>query len=519
MSQNQESDQSESAEDSEKYFRTDHLTAAIGGRTARGGLVTMLSHALKFAVSIVATAILARLLTPNDYGLIAMVAVTTGFVSMFKDLGLSLATVQKAEVNYNQVSTLFWVNVATSGLIFILMASAAPGVAWFFDEPRLTAITIVTASGFLLGGLTVQHEALLKRQMQFFALSVIAFVSMVAGYTVGIALAWSGVDYWALVFSQLALLATNMAGVWLACRWRPGPPKRNCGVRSMLSFGGRITGYSTINYFSKNLDSLLIGRFWGAQQLGFYNRAVQLASLPTDQINEPLSSVVIPALSRLAQEPARYRLGYLRIMEKVLLVTMPAVTLMIVTSDWLVYLVLGNQWTMAANILVFIGISGLFQPIANTGGWLLVTQGRAQHMLLWSIINAPVSVISILVGLHWGAVGVAASYSLGKLLIMNPLLYWFVGRSGPVRTRDFYRLLGPFVLASGAATLACLAFRLLSITTDPLVGFVICGALTLAAFTLCLWVTPTGRAALLDMKESILLLKPVPRSVNLAAQD
>lgn len=177
---------------SQEYFDTEHLTATLGSRTARGGMVTIISHGLKFALSIVATAILARLLTPQDYGLIGMVAVFTGFVALFKDLGLSLATVQRAEISYDQISTLFWVNLTISALITLLMMSLAPLIAWFYGEPRLILIAIVTAIGFVFGGLAVQHEALLKRQMRFYALSVIAFLSMMIGYVVGIIFAWRG---------------------------------------------------------------------------------------------------------------------------------------------------------------------------------------------------------------------------------------------------------------------------------------------------------------------------------------
>src|SRR5947208_4598 len=176
---------------SQEYFDTEHLTAALGSRTARGGAVTIVSHGLKFALSIVATAIL-----------------------------------------------------------------------------------------FVFGGLAVQHEALLKRQMRFYALSLIAFTSMMIGYVVGIFFAWRGARYWSLVFSQLALLASNSLGVWLVCRWRPGRPKRNAGVRSMLSFGGNVTGYALINYISKNCDNLIVGRAFGAQLLGLYSKATQLLSLP-----------------------------------------------------------------------------------------------------------------------------------------------------------------------------------------------------------------------------------------------
>jgi O-antigen/teichoic acid export membrane protein len=492
-----------------QYFRTDHLTDSIGERTARGGLVTMVAHGLKFAVSIVATAFLARLLTPQDYGLIGMVAVATQFVGMFKDLGLSLATIQRSEINYDQISTLFWVNVSISFSIMLLMVLAAPGVAWFFGEPRLTLITAVTAVGFSIGGLAVQHEALLRRQMRFFVLSGITFASITVGYGVGITLAWYGFRYWALVFSQLALLATNTAGVWLACRWRPGRPKRDSGVRSMLKFGGDVTGYSVINYFSRNTDNLLIGRFGGAQSLGLYNKSSQLVGLPTDQINEPLFSIAIPALSRLTDSPERYRQAYLRIMEKVVMLTMPIVGLMLVAADWLVQLVLGPQWSQAAPILVFMCIAGLFAPVMNTGGWLLVTQGRTRDMLYWSIINAPLAIVPIVIGLRWGPVGVAASYSVARLLVANPLQFWFIGRTGPVRTVDFYKLLAPFVCAVGAGMLACMLFRRFTAISSPLAGFassaVIMGAVTL--LVLCL--LPRGRSALLDLRTSLLLLKPV----------
>jgi PST family polysaccharide transporter len=300
-----------------EYFMTDHLQADLGARTARAGAVTVVSHSIRFLITIAATAVMARLLRPSDYGLIGMVAFFTNFVAMFKDLGLSVATIQKTEVSRDQVSTLFWLNVAFSVGITVLTVALSPLVSWFYGDTRLMAVTIVTAMGFVLGGLTVQHEALLRRQMRFFSLVSIVLVSTVVGYAVGIFLAWRGFSYWSLVFSQLALLLTNTTGVWLVCGWRPGLPKRNSGVRSMIAFGRNFTGFSIINYFSRNLDSLLLGKVWGANELGLYNRAYQLMTLPIDQVNEPVTSVAIPALSRIKDEDQRYRQAYLRMLEKI----------------------------------------------------------------------------------------------------------------------------------------------------------------------------------------------------------
>jgi O-antigen/teichoic acid export membrane protein len=491
-----------------EYFDTEHLTNTIGRRTARGGVVTIISHGFKFVLSIGATAVLARLLSPQDYGLIGMVAVFTGFVAMFKDAGLSLATVQRAEISFEQISTLFWVNVALSAGITLFMVLVAPAIGWFYSEPRLVMITIVTAAGFIFGGLAVQHEALLKRQMRFYALSVIAFVSMMFGYAVGIILAWRGAGYWALVFSQLALLASNVLGVWIVCRWRPGRPQRNTGVRSMLSFGGNITGYALINYISNNSSNLVVGRVFGPQPLGLYTKASQLLSLPTDQINEPLATVSIPALSRLANEPERYRLAYLRIVEKVIMVTMPAIALMMATSDWVVRIILGSQWSESASLVVFIGMAALFQPVMSTGGWLLVSQGRVRDMLRWSMINAPISILSILAGLPWGVPGVAVSWALGRIFVANPLLFWFVGRKGPVRTIDFYRLLAPFTLASVFSLASCIAFRRFVVISNPFIGLLVCGIIVTITTPLVLAIMPAGRKALADIKNSLTLLRP-----------
>jgi PST family polysaccharide transporter len=268
-----------------------------------------------------------------------------------------------------------------------------------------------------------------------------------------------------------------------------------------------VTGYALVNYVSKNCDNLIVGRIFGPQPLGLYSKAAQLLGLPTDQINEPLATVSIPALSRLAEDPERYRQAYVRIMEKVIMLTMPAITLMLATSDWLVRIILGTQWGYTAKIFVFMGIAGLFQPVVATGGWLLVSQGRVRDMLRWSLINAPISVLSIVAGLPWGVVGVAAAWSFGRVLIANPLLYWFVGRSGPVRTSDFYRLLAPFTGASLFSLVVCLAFRKFVFITNPIVGCAVCALIIAITLPLALLLMPAGRKALADIKYSMLLLR------------
>jgi len=492
--------------DSDEGLRTDHLLPDLGERTARGGLIMIGAHGFKFAIGIVGTAIMARLLTPSDYGLIGMVAVVTNFVSLFKDLGLSFPTVQRAEVKFDQVSTLFWINAGVSLVAAVTVAALAPGIAWFYGEPRLTMVAVALGLGFVFGGLAVQHEALLRRQMRFVALSAIALASIITGYAVGMIFAFNGHGYWSLVYSQWALLSANLVGVFLVCRWRPGVPKLTSGTRSMLEFGGNITAYSVINYFSRNSDILLVGRFWGAQQLGFYSKAGQLAALPSDQVDEPLASVAIPALSRLVGADDRYRQAYLRMLEKVMLLTLPPLTWMIVTADWLVELILGRHWDYTGTILVFVGIGVLLQPVINTFGWLFISQGRSRDMLHWAAVNAPISLLTILVGLPWGAAGVAASFGFGRLLVVTPVSYWIVGRSGPVRTSDLFRCTAPFLLAAISSALGVLTFRTLELVANPIVGLTLAAAIITTIMLSVLLLIPSSRNALKDIRRICLLL-------------
>ena len=488
------------------HFSTEHLKKDLGGRTARGGMITMTSHGLKFVITMAATIVMARLLTPGDYGLIAMVVVVTNYMTMFKDMGLSLATVQREEISDEQISTLFWINVALSLGITLITILISPAIVYFYGEPRLLLITVVISLGFILGGLSVQHEALLKRQMRFGALAAISLIALVAGYAVGIVLAWKGAGYWAIVGSQLALIGTTTLGTWICSGWIPGRPRRYAGIRPMLAFGRNVTGYATLNVFARNFDTLVLGRYWGAQNLGLYNKSQMVLSIPTDQTNEPFSSVAIPALSRLTDSPERYREAYLRILEKVALLTFPVVAMLMAASDWVVRILLGPQWTESARFLVVLGIATMFQPIVSSVNWLFVTQGRTRHMFQWALISAPLSIITIAIGLPWGPFGVAISYVAGRLLLIDHLLYWFIGRTGPVRTSDIYRTITPIAAAAAFGFAAALGFRRLVPISNTFLACVATGLVVALATYSALFMIPAGRRALSDIRSVLRML-------------
>lgn len=494
-------------DDPDRHFRTDHLKDDLGRRSARGGAVTMGSQGLKFIISTASTIALARLLTPQDFGLISMVAILVNFVSMFQYMGLSTATVRWPELTHKQVSTLFWVNMALSAAIMLVTIGSAPLIAWFYGESRLFGITIGYAVSILLSGLAIQHEALLSRQMRFAVIAIIETSALLLGLAAAIIAAWYGAGYWALVLNQLVMVSVRVVGSWTACKWRPGLPSRGSNVRSILSYGGNLTGYNFINFFSRNLDNALIGKYWGSYQLGLYSKAYQMLLLPMEQINAPVAAVAVPALSRLVDTPERYRSAYLKVLEKIAMITMPGIALMIATSDWLTLFLLGEQWREAGRIFMLLGIAAIIQPVTRTALWLFTTQNRTREIFKWGAISGTIAVAAIIAGLPWGATGVAASYAATDLCLSTPLLFWYVGRKGPVRTSDFYRTIAPSICAA-AATLIVLYFaRPLLVPFSLFVRLLLAAVLALAVSLLVFLILPAGRLAIQNFKETLLLIK------------
>jgi len=477
------------------FFDTTHLSGDLKERSVRGGAVTMAGQGAKFLLRMSSTVILARLLTPEDYGLIAMVAVLTNFVMMFKDIGLSTATIQRAEINQKQISTLFWINVVVSLVIMLVMTAMAPVISWFYGRPRLTLVTIALSGTFIFSGLTIQHQALLRRQMHFGKLAVIDISAMLVSVIVAVVSAWYGAGYWALVIMQLVSAISIAVGVWIACDWRPGLPRRGAGVGSMLAFGGNITSFNFINYFARNADNILLGRFWGAGVLGLYNRAYSIMMLPISQIRGPLTSVAIPALSHIQNDPVRYKKYYVKLVTLLAFITMPLMAFLFVCSDEVVNLLLGGKWSGVIVIFKILCIVAFIQPVSTTWGLVLVSLGQTRRYLILGAMNSVGIVMSFVFGLPWGAIGVAIAYAVANYVFLIPTL-WYSFRSSPISMKDFFTAITRPLAASlfiGAAVF-CGRWFLANWPDAAVVGA--CLGIGLLAYIIALILIPGGCMAL-----------------------
>jgi len=443
------------------YFNTNHLKTNLKQRSVRGGAVTIAAQASKFALKFGSTAVLARLLVPEDYGLIGMATVVIGFVEYFKDLGLSTATIQKPEINHEQISTLFWINLGVSCLVAMVIALFAPAIAVFYKEPRLSSITLVLAINFIFGGLTVQHQALLRRQMQFTSLAKIEVISMFAGVVTAIVAGYYGLNYWALVLMIMATALTNAIGVWIACSWRPGLPKKVPGVRSMLTYGGNLTGFGVVNYFSRNLDNILIGRLHGSQELGLYAQAYKLVLLPIQQINNPITSVALPTLSSLQSEPEQYCRFYYKAMLAISILGMPMVGFLFATANDIILLVLGEQWLDTVPIFKLLMPAAFNATIGVGLGWAYQSLGHVGRQFRWGIVSSIINAALFTIGVQWGAIGVAAAYSFSRpFFFIGGFAYCY--HKTPLKLGKLIQTLYPPTLASMGAAIILIYTNLLS---------------------------------------------------------
>lgn len=497
--------------DPERFFRTDSLKAELKAHSVRGGAITMIAQLSKFVMQFGSVVVLARLLDPEDYGLLGMVTVVMGFVGIFKDLGLSMATVQRAEVTHAQVSTLFWLNVAISTGVMLLTIALAPAIAWFYKEPRLTNITLVLAIGFIFGGLTVQHEALLKRQMRLAALAKIDILTMILSVATAISLAWFGAGYWALVAMQLMMSVGHCVGAWLMCGWRPGLPKPNSGVGSMLAFGGWSTGFTVVNYFTRNLDNLLIGKYWGPQQLGLYAQAYKLLVLPIQQVNNPLSTVAVPGLCSLQSQPERYRSYYGKALQLMVMVGMPIVLFMLVDAHKLINNLLGTQWQGAVIIFRALAPIAFLATFNVATGWVFVSMGRTDRQFRWNIVASGLTAIGFLIGVQWGALGVAIAASITFSVLRYPgIVYCY--KSSPLTVPYLLDILWMPALASVVAGgLLWGTNRLLLFPGHPIMEIFIDMVLYSFFYVLCWCVLPKGRQTLKDVLKLVKELRRKPQ--------
>jgi O-antigen/teichoic acid export membrane protein len=368
--------------------------------------------------------VLARLLSPKDFGLQGMSVVISSFLGYFQDAGLVMATVQRPEITHGQTSTLFWINVGLGTTLALVSAASAPLLVWFYHDPRLYWIAVVSGANFVFTGLGAQHGALLRRSLRFETLAKISMLTQIVGSVTAIIMALLGWRYWSLVGMGMGSTIAWAAAVWLAVRWLPGPPQPGSGVLSMLRFGGLATCNGFVVFLAWNAEKILLGRFWGADALGLYGRAYQLVAVPVQQLETSLASVAFPALSRIQHDADRLAKYFLRVYSVHISLTIPVTIICALFAEEITAIVLGPKWMAAAPIFRLLSPLAVVFAVANPFGWLVQSTGRMGRAVAISATMTPLVILGIVLGLRLGAEGVALGYSSAMALILIPIAAW-----------------------------------------------------------------------------------------------
>ena len=478
---------------------------ALGRQAARGASLVAGGQAARIIIQLVSVAILARLLDPVDYGLVAIVLAIVGVGEIVRDFGLSTAAVQAKTLSTDQRDKLLWLNTAIGAALAVAGFLAAPLVARIFGQSQLTMITQALAVTFLINGMIAQYRADLNRRMKFRPLVMSDVLAQVVGVVVAIALAWSGAGFWALVGQQLGQAVATLVILAVSAGWLPGRPRRGVDVKSMVRFGHGLMAAQFIGYLNNNVDTYTIGLTLGPGPLGIYNRGFQLLMRPLGQMRAPTTTVALPVLARLQDEPER---AGQYIVRGQLVLCYPVLAMLAFAagaSTPLVDLFLGPRWHEVAPVFGLLAIAGAFETLAYVGNWVYLSRGLTGKLFWYSLISLAIKIVCVLVGSHWGIVGVAAGYAVAPGIAW-PISLWWLSRLTPIPVRAL--TLGAVRMTACAtfAGLLCLALVSLVHGTPDIVQLLVAGVLVLVVYASAALVLPPIRS---DLRQVIAVVRKV----------
>lgn len=427
---------------------TDHLQGQIRKNSIRATLVTSVAGGFDFILRLGSTAILARLLLPEHFGLVMMVTAVTAIADQLRELGLSSATVQQKDITHQQVSNLFWVNVFVGMAISVIVCALSPVIAAYYHDSRLTLLTCAVSINFAVGGFFVQHQALLTRQLKLGSTSMIRVLASLVSVLLTVILAWLGWGYWALVWGGVARSAFLTLGMWWALPWVPSLPSRETDIRQLLGFGANLSIANIFSSIATGADRLLLGKFGGPAPVGVYRQAYQLVAAPTDQLLSPLYQVAQPALSLLQSDHPRYRRFYLKMLTIVCMVTMPSSLLVAVYAKEVTALLLGPNWVACAPIIAILSLGTFIKQPIGSAAFILITRGQSRRYLFLTLLHNVIFILFMWIGVRWNMTGIAIAEVAVTYCLIAPRLYYCLQHS-PVDVRAFMTT----ALRPGAASL------------------------------------------------------------------
>jgi len=391
--------------------------------------------------------ILARLLSPREFGLVAMITVITNFASIFAELGFSAALIQRQDVTQEHLSSVFWLNLGAGLLLTLVFIAGAPLIAAFYGEPLLTPLTMFIATNFLISSLKIVQNTLRTKSLDFRTLSIVEISAVGISGAVAIGMAYAGLGVWSLAAQSVILSTVTAVWLWKLGNWRPSLTFSWRAVEGLLGFSLSLFGTKLLNYWVRNIDYLLVGRFLGTTPLGIYNRAYDVMLTPQVGVSRVLSRVMFPSFSVIQEDKRRVRSIFLRMTRTIALVTFPMMLGLFAITEPFVLTIFGPKWSEMVPILRLFSLTGMMQSIGTLNGNLYLSQGRADVQFRVGLVLKLIPILGIVIGLRWGVIGVAVGYSFASIILAYPS-FFFAGR---LIGLTFWQLLGNLFSVLGCA--------------------------------------------------------------------
>lgn len=421
-------------------------------------MTLVVARAINAFVQVATTVLLARLLTPHDYGLVGIVTAMMAFAPLLVDLGTTDASVQKGHTTRGEISALFWLNMAIGGVCTLIFAAASGPIAALFGEPDIAGIALVSSLTFILTAVTIQHYALMRRAMDFRTLAINDTVANVLSSIVAIAMAFTSWGYWALVAKPLFTLAFTAIGAWMNCPWLPGRPQFTAEVKSLVRFGLGVTGFTVSDSIVRSADRIAIGYFYGPGPAGYYQNAFLLYGNVLSILTESLHNVAVASLSKLRGNLDDLKRSWSAALSTVSFVSAGVFAGLAVTGQDFVVLLLGEKWSETGPLLCLFAIRGIAQATERSLGWLHVVAGRSDRWAKWGLVSAAWQILALIAGLPFGPLGIAVSYAVVTYGLSVPALAYSGSPLG-IGAKDVLAAAGPQTIAGLCATAVGLAVQ------------------------------------------------------------
>jgi PST family polysaccharide transporter len=389
------------------------------GVNVAGQFIGFLCHTLGVIV-------LARLLTPRDFGLVAMVTAFSLWVMNFGINGFTEYIIQKQYLYREEVNSIFWLHVGLACLLAVVFSFFGLFLVDFYSESTLSGISVAMTSSFIFRALSTTHMALLMREMRFSAVAATELIAVILSVVFAIAAALGGLGYWAVVTRQLSIPAITMVAAWILCSWRPGRPSHLSAAIPGLRYAIQVYFNFSLGYIMRNIDKVLLGKFYGSDVLGNYDRAYHLSSMPASQLLTPLHGIALATLTRLRDDKERFLSYFTKAVSTVaLLGSLLAAVLMLTARDLIPFL-LGPDWVQAGPVVMAFspGIAPMF--VYGTHSWLHLALGMPDRWLRWNIFATIITIAAVLVAMPFGAIGMALACSTVFFILFLPAL-WYAG--------------------------------------------------------------------------------------------